>query len=674
MINNDYSHYKKEALSLYKEYEKALGEKIDSSIKNEAKAIEENIFNLMVLGEAKSGKSTFINAYLGKEILPMDVRQCTSAIIKIKHGEEIKLIATTADGNKKEENDLEGVSNFLKKEAAIDDNYRQIPITTINNELIRKKGRIDDKDIEEFLEEVKKDNIYNLAPEEYNNLIRDYIKEKKDKWGEIITEINITCHLSEEMKDITLVDSPGVGAGGNVGEITENYINKANAIIFVKSLKGQALESTSFMKLLRNKISEKSKDFLFLVFTGISELSDNDLKNLKKQAIDMYKKDISEDKILFVDSKIQLFSNKSVELKTEEKIDKFFNDLESKGENFGEAENCWLKAKGNFDRFKENMEKKSNFDKVFKAIDTFARKANYQRLEKFLEAIKKNYDSEEAKLSEQIKFLKKDFKSPEEFEKEIDKITEEINVIFVKVNDGVDKISSKYKADENGIIAKEGKGIEEDFKKKLEEFKEMKEHEIKEKETFDLLKKETMDALNKVKELQKYIERGVIEDCDKELLDCSKEKNLSFANMASPVFAESDFDNIKKDAKENSEVSGIEEIEKGITFSKIEQREFYHRNKHLKIVVNNIEERFNDIVSTIKKSMLYCVEGCINEYKYKLKEQTDRLQADYEKLKEAKDDNDEKLKKINEFEKKLSELEKIIENINKLKEEIKKLC
>lgn len=673
MINNDYSHYKKEALSLYKEYEKALGEKIDSSIKNEAKAIEENIFNLMVLGEAKSGKSTFINAYLGKEILPMDVRQCTSAIIKIKHGEEIKLIATTADGNKKEENDLEGVSNFLKKEAAIDDNYRQIPITTINNELIRKKGRIDDKDIEEFLEEVKKDNIYNLAPEEYNNLIRDYIKEKKDKWGEIITEINITYDLSEEMKDITLVDSPGVGAGGNVGEITENYINKANAIIFVKSLKGQALESNSFMKLLRNKISEKSKDFLFLVFTGISELSDNDLKNLKKQAIDMYKKDISEDKILFVDSKIQLFSNKTDGL-TVEKIDKFFNDLESKGENFGEAENCWLKAKGNFDRFKENMEKKSNFDKVFKAIDTFARKANYQRLEKFLEAIKKNYDSEEAKLSEQIKFLKKDFKSPEEFEKEIDKITEEINVIFVKVNDGVDKISSKYKADENGIIAKEGKGIEEDFKKKLEEFKEMKEYEIKEKETFDLLKKETMDALNKVKELQKYIERGVIEDCDKELLDCSKEKNLSFANMASPVFAESDFDNIKKDTKKNPEVSGSEEIDRGITFSNIERRAFYHRNKHLKIVVNNIEERFNDIVSTIKKSMLYCVEGCINEYKYKLKEQTDRLQADYEKLKEAKDDNDEKLKKINEFEKKLSELEKIIENINKLKEEIKKLC
>ncbi|WP_367400445.1 dynamin family protein [Brachyspira aalborgi] len=37
----------------------------------------------MVIGKAKSGKSTFINAYLKKEVLPMDVRQCTSSIIKI---------------------------------------------------------------------------------------------------------------------------------------------------------------------------------------------------------------------------------------------------------------------------------------------------------------------------------------------------------------------------------------------------------------------------------------------------------------------------------------------------------------------------------------------------------------------------------------------------------------
>ena len=38
--------------------------------------IRKDVFRLMIVGEAKSGKSTFINAYLGKEILPMDVKQC----------------------------------------------------------------------------------------------------------------------------------------------------------------------------------------------------------------------------------------------------------------------------------------------------------------------------------------------------------------------------------------------------------------------------------------------------------------------------------------------------------------------------------------------------------------------------------------------------------------------
>ena len=33
--------------------------------------------------------SIFINAFLGKEILPTDVKQCTSSIIEIKNGEEI---------------------------------------------------------------------------------------------------------------------------------------------------------------------------------------------------------------------------------------------------------------------------------------------------------------------------------------------------------------------------------------------------------------------------------------------------------------------------------------------------------------------------------------------------------------------------------------------------------
>ena len=328
MILKNYKQNKAEVLALYEEYEKFCnnyGRNLNDSIKTQAEKIQNEIFNLMILGEAKSGKSTFINAYLGKEVVPMDVRQCTSAIIKIHKGNKFELVAKTAGGGRTIVTGDDKIQKFLKDHAAISDKYRNIPITTINNELLIKyRGRkIEEKTILTFLEEESKDNIFNMNIEEYNNLIREYIRENAKNWGKIITEIEITYPLPEEMQGITIIDSPGVGAGGNVGRIAEDYISNANAIIFVKSLNGQALESSSFMNFLRSNCTKRNKESLFLVLTGKSNLQGRDFDRLKEQAIAMYKNDIKEEKIIFVDSKIQLFLNKCHELGTEEKIDQF---------------------------------------------------------------------------------------------------------------------------------------------------------------------------------------------------------------------------------------------------------------------------------------------------------------------------------------------------------------
>ena len=74
------------------------GKQVSQNIEIQAQKIREEIFNLMILGEAKSGKSTFINAFIGKEVVPMDVRQCTSAITKINSGKEFKLLAKSVAG------------------------------------------------------------------------------------------------------------------------------------------------------------------------------------------------------------------------------------------------------------------------------------------------------------------------------------------------------------------------------------------------------------------------------------------------------------------------------------------------------------------------------------------------------------------------------------------------
>lgn len=141
MISKDYKQNKEQVLALYDEYVstcKMAEKKVNESISEQARKIRDEIFNLMILGEAKSGKSTFINAYLGKEVVPMDVRQCTSAIIKIRKGDKFELTAKTASGGKTTVVGYDKIKAFLKDHAAISDKYRNIPITTINNELLIK--------------------------------------------------------------------------------------------------------------------------------------------------------------------------------------------------------------------------------------------------------------------------------------------------------------------------------------------------------------------------------------------------------------------------------------------------------------------------------------------------------------------------------------------------------
>jgi GTPase Era involved in 16S rRNA processing len=57
---------------------------------------------VMIMGEFKTGKSTFINAILGKEVLKSDVTPATAVVTMISYGEKEKLVAHFHDGESKE--------------------------------------------------------------------------------------------------------------------------------------------------------------------------------------------------------------------------------------------------------------------------------------------------------------------------------------------------------------------------------------------------------------------------------------------------------------------------------------------------------------------------------------------------------------------------------------------
>jgi len=60
----------------------------------------EGRFNVAVLGQFKRGKSTLINALLGRSLLPTDVAPLTSTITIVEHGKEETARVLYADGRR----------------------------------------------------------------------------------------------------------------------------------------------------------------------------------------------------------------------------------------------------------------------------------------------------------------------------------------------------------------------------------------------------------------------------------------------------------------------------------------------------------------------------------------------------------------------------------------------
>ncbi|PFG04548.1 dynamin family protein [Bacillus sp. es.034] len=92
---------------------------------------------VMIAGEFKSGKTTFINALLGEEVLSSSVTPETAMVTKLKYGEEKKVVGHFVDGSTKEYDpswleeltaEREGKSKFIRTQLAFVEYYLPFPI------------------------------------------------------------------------------------------------------------------------------------------------------------------------------------------------------------------------------------------------------------------------------------------------------------------------------------------------------------------------------------------------------------------------------------------------------------------------------------------------------------------------------------------------------------------
>jgi GTPase SAR1 family protein len=97
VVLDKYSHFKEELVKCIDSILTIEG--VSNGICKElGEKIENNVFNLVVLGQFKRGKTSLINALLGAEILPTAVVPLTSIATILKYGETLNIKVYFNDG------------------------------------------------------------------------------------------------------------------------------------------------------------------------------------------------------------------------------------------------------------------------------------------------------------------------------------------------------------------------------------------------------------------------------------------------------------------------------------------------------------------------------------------------------------------------------------------------
>lgn len=225
------------SLTQYAEGLRQLGQKVDS-----------DTFKIQIVGTFKNGKSTFINALLGEDILPTKAVPCTAVINEIKYGESKKAILN--------------FRNPLPKTLLSD-----IPAATLAH--------------------MKAHGMTNVPPMEIDyDRISDYVTIPVDGDPD---EISLKSpYLSVELfypsallkEGVEIIDSPGLNENDERTAVTLEYLDKADAIIFL--LDATKACAKDEMETIENILVPKGFDDMFFVVNRFDLIAPREQADIKR--------------------------------------------------------------------------------------------------------------------------------------------------------------------------------------------------------------------------------------------------------------------------------------------------------------------------------------------------------------------------------------------------------
>lgn len=605
------------------------------ALRQKSENIKKNKFTLMIVGEAKSGKSTFINAFLKSDILPTSVLQCTSAIIEITYSEIKQLTYHTAGGSSSHIEGDHEIQEFLKNNAALIEEYREIPVASIDQVIIHRKGTVPPSEIEESIKVLSQENIYHLDEKVYALKIRQYFNERAQKWQDIIVRIEISYPFAPEMHDIKIIDSPGVNALGQVGQITEDYIDKANAVVFIKSLAGQALESKSFENFLRTKNAARHKESLFLFLSSASNLQKDELEKLVSEARRMYCQYIKTDKIIPIDSKVQLYINR-LSGKTEKEIFELMKREHDTRSEFAPVSSLWFWNQSSLENFFDELETMSGFQEINRIFELYAKKAQRIALFELLTELEKAYTKLYGHVQQEIDMLKKKIiLTPEQLAVEIKRIIDNLESLKKDLNLTIHEIEKKY-------VDKKIPQKKSDISKSV--MASLKETDI------NVLEKKISDITRPLKKFKETMALEVIAECNSALkAKCQKEDFDDYMkDILVPDFPVEEIVQIKENVKEDDDV--YDNTTSGVTFT--ETHRTLNPQKYHEKVVQSIATRLDSMLDSASSEFSTFVISIFAKYRTKLSGIIDEEQALLEGKEKEKTDAKDLTKRLEEYKEK----------------------
>ena len=146
-----------------------------------SKNLKSGVFRLLILGDMKRGKSTLLNALIGENLLPSDVNPCTALLTVLRYGPEKKVTVYFKEGKRPEIIDF---STFKQK--------------------------------------------YTIDPDEG----KKFEQEKKAAFPNVDYAV-VEYPLPLLEKGVEIIDSPGLNDTEARNELSLNYVNNSQAILFV---------------------------------------------------------------------------------------------------------------------------------------------------------------------------------------------------------------------------------------------------------------------------------------------------------------------------------------------------------------------------------------------------------------------------------------------------------